>query len=130
MAFETTLLHDDDLYLFNDWSHFRVYDKLGSHLCSIEGTAGTHFAVRTPNARHVSVVCNFTPVARFQYRVGIPQSGFWRELLNSDAAIYGGQNHGNMGGVEASPTSSDDQPYSIALTLPSLGVLFLQHGRP
>ncbi|MFC2016701.1 1,4-alpha-glucan branching protein GlgB, partial [Chloroflexota bacterium] len=51
----------------------------------------------------VIVVCNFTPLTHFNYRIGVPQAGFWRELLNSDAAEYGGSGKGNMGGVEAAP---------------------------
>jgi 1,4-alpha-glucan branching enzyme len=50
------------------------------------------------------VVCNFTPVPRHNYRVGVPLSGFWREVLNSDAHDYGGSGQGNLGGVETTPT--------------------------
>ena len=74
----------------------------------------------------VLVVCNFTPVLREQVRVGVPVVGFWAEVLNTDAALYGGGNHGNLGGVAAQDTPCDGQPWSIALTLPPLSTIVLQ----
>ncbi len=73
----------------------------------------------------VVVVGNFTPVPRTGYRVGVPQGGFWHELLNSDSDVYGGSGAGNLGGVEADPTPLHNQPFSVALTLPPLGIVFL-----
>jgi len=72
------------------------------------------------------IVCNFTPVSRGTYRVGVPNGGFWRELLNSDAEEYGGSGVGNMGGVEASSTGFHGRPHSLDLTLPPLGAIFLK----
>jgi 1,4-alpha-glucan branching enzyme len=74
----------------------------------------------------VLVVCNFTPVPQMNYRVGAPYEGVWRELLNSDAALYGGNDNGNVGQVEAAPIRHHGQPYSLNLTLPSLGVLLFK----
>lgn len=74
----------------------------------------------------ILVVCNFTPVPRYGYRVGAPRGGFWQEILNSDAADYGGSNHGNIGGVEAAPVSLHGRPCSLTLTLPPLGVTFFK----
>jgi 1,4-alpha-glucan branching enzyme len=74
----------------------------------------------------VIVVCNFTPVPRDNYRIGVPTGGFWREVLNSDAAEYGGSNLGNFGGVEAAPIRYHGQSWSIHLTLPPLGIVFLK----
>ena len=71
----------------------------------------------------VLVVCNFTPVPREGFRVGVPRGGFWREILNSDAAIYGGSGLGNLGGVEAEPVSWHGRDQSIAVTLPPLAVV-------
>src|SRR5262249_821419 len=71
------------------------------------------------------VVCNFTPVPRHRYRVGVPRPGRYREALNSDAAIYGGSNLGNGGGVQAEPVPWHNRPYLLALTLPPLGGLIL-----
>jgi 1,4-alpha-glucan branching enzyme len=75
----------------------------------------------------VAVVCNFTPVPRMAYRVGVPRGGFWREVLNSDAKEYWGSGMGNGGGVMADATPSHGQPFSLNLTLPPLGVVFLRN---
>lgn len=72
------------------------------------------------------VICNFTPVPRHNYRVGVPEGGFWREVLNSDAGEYGGSGHGNLGGVEASPIPFHGRPRSINLILPPLAAIFLK----
>jgi len=71
-------------------------------------------------------VCNFTPVPRFNYRVGVPRGGYWREIFNSDSKEYGGSGHGNMGGVEASAISFHGRPQSLNLTLPPLGAVFFK----
>ena len=73
----------------------------------------------------VLMVCNFTPVPRQEYRIGAPHGGFWREALNSDATEYGGSGMGNRGGVDADPWPQHGRPFSLALTLPPLSVLFL-----
>jgi 1,4-alpha-glucan branching enzyme len=73
----------------------------------------------------IACVCNLSPVPRSGYRLGLPQSGRWRELLNSDAEIYGGTNVGNFGGVEATAQGWHGQPFSAELTLPPLSVLWL-----
>lgn len=73
------------------------------------------------------VVCNFTPVPRFNHWVGAPRAGFWREILNSDAMHYGGSGHyGNLGGVEAVSLPFQGRPYSLCLTLPPLSALFFK----
>jgi 1,4-alpha-glucan branching enzyme len=74
----------------------------------------------------VLIVCNFTPVPRLNYRVGVPTGGYWREILNSDAKEYGGSGHGNLGGRETSPIPFHGRPYSLNLTLPPLGAIFLE----
>jgi 1,4-alpha-glucan branching enzyme len=74
----------------------------------------------------VLVVCNFTPVPRYNYRVGVPDSGFWQELLNSDAVDYSGTGLGNVGGVEAEVIPDHGQPYSLNLTLPPLAIAFFK----
>jgi 1,4-alpha-glucan branching enzyme len=75
---------------------------------------------------HVVVVCNFTPVVREGYRIGVPGPGFYRELINTDAAAYGGSNVGNNGGVWAEPGEHGGRPYHVDLRIPPLGVLFLK----
>jgi 1,4-alpha-glucan branching enzyme len=76
----------------------------------------------------VAVLCNFTPVPRDEYRVGVPVGGPWHELLNSDADSYGGGNMGNGGLVWANDEPWAGRPHSIQLTLPPLGVVFLKPG--
>ncbi|MDI1472866.1 1,4-alpha-glucan (glycogen) branching enzyme, GH-13-type [Thermodesulfovibrio sp. N1] len=71
-------------------------------------------------------VFNLTPVPRFNYRIGVPEEGFYKELLNSDSYIYGGSNLGNNGGVWSQNYSFHGRPYSIELTLPPLAVLVLK----
>jgi len=75
---------------------------------------------------NVLVTCNFTPVPRVGYKVGVPSGGYWKEILNSDAKEYGGGGIGNMGGAEALPEPAHGRPYSLRLTLPPLGALFLK----
>jgi 1,4-alpha-glucan branching enzyme len=74
----------------------------------------------------VLITCNFTPVPRVGYKVGVPSAGYWKEILNSDARDYGGGGIGNMGGAEALPESVHGRPHSLRLTLPPLGALFLK----
>jgi 1,4-alpha-glucan branching enzyme len=74
----------------------------------------------------VLVACNFTPVPRRGYRVGVPWRGFWKEVLNSDAHEYGGSGVGNDGGVMAVEDASHGRPYSVMLTLPPLAAVFLR----
>jgi 1,4-alpha-glucan branching enzyme len=70
-------------------------------------------------------VCNFSPVPRESYRVGMPRPGRWRELLNTDSAYYGGSGVGNLGGVEAEEVPWHDQAFSARLTLPPLSAVWL-----
>ncbi len=74
----------------------------------------------------VLVVCNFTPVPRNNYMVGVPEGGYWREILNSDAPLYGGSGIGNFGGVEAAPVSAQGRFHSLVLTLPPLATVFFK----
>jgi 1,4-alpha-glucan branching enzyme len=76
----------------------------------------------------VLVVCNFTPVPRTNYVVGAPEGGYWREILNSDAALYGGSGMGNLGGVDAAPVPAQGRFQSLSLTLPPLAVVFFKPG--
>ena len=71
------------------------------------------------------VVCNFTPVVRSGYRVGVPVGGLWRELLNSDGQAYGGSGVGNLGAVPADHEGWHARPHALSLTLPPLACLFL-----
>jgi 1,4-alpha-glucan branching enzyme len=76
------------------------------------------------------VVCNFTPVPRHNYRVGVTAGGYWREVLNSDSRQYGGSGQGNFGGVEATPVPMHGKYHSLSITLPPLGtVIFKKEGK-
>jgi 1,4-alpha-glucan branching enzyme len=74
----------------------------------------------------VLVACNFTPVPREKYRVGVPSGGFWKELLNSDGKEYAGSGLGNGGGVTAENVKQHGRPFSLELTLPPLSAVFLR----
>ena len=75
------------------------------------------------SGQQMLVVCNFTPVERVDYRVGVPQNCFWREIFNSDSEVYGGLNRGNFGGKNARRESYHYRQYSLDLYLPPLSVL-------
>jgi len=75
------------------------------------------------------VACNFTPVPRTNYRIGVPFAGYWQEILNSDATIYGGSGLGNLGGMESTPVPWHGQPQSLDVVLPPLAVVVFR-GRP
>lgn len=69
------------------------------------------------------VACNFTPVLRINYRVGVPARGIWREILNSDEREFGGSGQGNFGKVKAAPVPMHGRSYSLSVTLPPLGIV-------
>jgi 1,4-alpha-glucan branching enzyme len=74
----------------------------------------------------IVAICNFTPVARESYRVGVPRPGFYREILNTDSNYYGGSDVGNSGGVQAEPIPWNDRPYSLNLRLPPLAAVYFK----
>lgn len=69
------------------------------------------------------VACNFTPVPRHNYMIGVPHGGYWKEILNSDASAYGGSGQGNLGGIEASPVSFHGRRNALVMTLPPLSMV-------
>ncbi len=85
------------------------------------------FIRRGKNANDLIVaVINATPVVRGGYRLGVPQAGFYNEIMNTDAAHYGGSNVGNMGGQQASDEPAQGRPHSLVLTLPPLAAIYLK----
>ncbi len=74
----------------------------------------------------IAVICNFSPVARGSYRIGVPRRGFWKEVLNSDAKQYWGGGMGNFGGVNTVPIGLHGRNYSITVDLPPLAAVFLK----
>jgi 1,4-alpha-glucan branching enzyme len=77
-------------------------------------------------AESIVVVVNFTPVPRAEYRVGVPEAGYYAELLNSDAAMFGGSNVGNGGGVWTEAVAAHGFNQSVRLSMPPLGCVFLK----
>ena len=80
---------------------------------------------KAKDGQAVLVVLNYTPLPRHNYAVGVPLGGHWREILNSDADIYGGSGQGNMGGIDAAPIPLHGRKWSLTLTLPPLSAVFL-----
>jgi 1,4-alpha-glucan branching enzyme len=74
----------------------------------------------------IAAVFNFTPVVRHEYRIGVPAPGFYAELMNSDAGVYGGSNIGNEGGVSTEPVAAHGFEQSLRLTVPPLAALYLK----
>ncbi len=72
------------------------------------------------------VACNFTPVPRHDYRIGVPRGGRWAEVLNSDAPVYGGSGQGNLGGVVAEPVAWHGRSHLLNVTLPPLGIVIFK----
>src|SRR5262249_51947338 len=75
-------------------------------------------------------VLNFTPVPRWNYRVGVPAKGYWQEILNSDSRQYGGSGQGDFGGVETVPRRYQGRPVAINVTVPPLGMVVFKYSPP
>jgi 1,4-alpha-glucan branching enzyme len=108
-------LHEGDC----DWRGFEWIDADDANSNVI-----TFMRIAPSSGRRILCVCNFSPVLRAGYRVGVPSPGYYREILNSDAAIYGGSNQGNGGGAMADDVEWNGRPHSLALRLPPLGVVW------
>ena len=108
------------------------FEEAGFHWidCSDNRHSVVAFIRRGTNPEEfVVTVCNFTPQPHSHYRVGVPELGFYNEIFNSDARQYGGSNMGNLGGKWTDEWSFHEQPYSLDLCLPPLGVLILKIDR-
>jgi 1,4-alpha-glucan branching enzyme len=104
-----------------DWTGFQWIDLHDSEQSTI-----TYFRRAKDPSDIVVCALNLTPVPREGYRMGVPTSGYYRELLNSDAEVYGGSNMGNGGGVQAEETAWHGQPFSVVVTLPPLAAVFFK----
>ena len=104
-----------------DWEGFEWIDFADWESCIVS-------FVRRGKRRgeEVIVLLNFTPVPRYDYRVGVPTGGFYREILNSDSELYGGSNMGNQGGVASEKISTHGRAHSLSVTLPPLSALMLK----
>jgi 1,4-alpha-glucan branching enzyme len=106
---------------------YRGFEWIDFH--DVEGSA-IAFLRRARNRDDFTVfVCNFTPVPRLDYRIGVPSPGFYRELLNSDSSLYWGSNMGNAGGVHTEQVPFQGRPCSIRFTLPPLSVVVFKPER-
>ena len=116
------------LYLSEPCLHDHDFDASGfSWVEGGDAEAGVLAFLRWSGSRPpVLVAFNLTPVPRHDYRLGVPRPGRWDELLNTDALIYGGAGHGNLGGVDSQPLGSHSFEQSVLLTLPPLGAVFLR----
>jgi 1,4-alpha-glucan branching enzyme len=114
---QESALYEDD----SSWNGFTWID-FQNHQISVLA-----FARHAPQkGETILVVCNFTPVVRHNYRLGVLEAGNYAEILNSDAEQYGGSNVVNPGNLSSAPTPWYDQPFSIEVTLPPLGVIYLK----
>lgn len=107
--------------------HARDYDPSGFEWLVVDDAEQSVLAFmrKADDGHDVIVICNFTPVPRHGYRIGVHEDGEYREALNSDAACYLGSNMGNGGQIIADHIPSHGKPYSLNLTLPPLSTLFL-----
>jgi 1,4-alpha-glucan branching enzyme len=108
------------------------YEQDGFHWIDCSDHMNSVLSFLRQDAEHfheLVVIANLTPVPRQQYRVGLPRAGKWRELLNSDAAAYGGSNMGNLGGVVAAERPWHGQPCSADFVLPPLSILVFRPER-
>jgi 1,4-alpha-glucan branching enzyme len=113
-------LHEVDF----DWHGFEWID------CNDADSSVLSFIRRAKDpADFMIVVANFTPVARESYRVGVPEPGFYREIMNTDAEKYAGTNMGNLGGVHAEAIPWNNHSYSINMRMPALAVIYFKFQR-
>jgi 1,4-alpha-glucan branching enzyme len=104
-----------------DWQGFQWIDLHDS-----EHSTLTYLRYAQDQSDCLVCACNFTPVPRERYRMGVPRGGVYKEVLNSDSEIYGGSNIGNGGSVQADPIPWHNQPFSLLVTLPPLSVVFFK----
>ncbi|MCB1020691.1 MAG: 1,4-alpha-glucan branching protein GlgB, partial [Acidobacteria bacterium] len=102
----------------SDWMGFEWVDCNDAHANVITFLRKSDYPEDT-----LLFACNFSPVPRENYRVGVPAGGCWEEVLNTDASLYGGSNCGNAGGIEAKSYSTHGRPATLELTLPPLAVV-------
>jgi 1,4-alpha-glucan branching enzyme len=119
------------VYVENPALYTRDHDPEGfDWIDANDSRQSTLSFVRRSSAPGESILAifNFTPEVRHDFRVGVDQEGFWHELVNTDAKVYGGSGQGNQGGVQAVAVPSHGRPCSLVLTLPPLGALLLSRG--
>ncbi|MDB5847668.1 MAG: 1,4-alpha-glucan branching enzyme, partial [Rhodoferax sp.] len=106
------------------------FDPAGFEWVALDDAEASVIAfLRKPKAGGATllVVCNLTPVPRYGYALGVPHAGYWGELMNTDAAEYGGSGVGNFGGISAEASPAHGRPQSVRLALPPLSTLIFRH---
>lgn len=114
--YETALHESDDSWEGFAWVDYR--DSLRSILA--------YSRISPETNEKVIVICNFTPVVRYDYRLGVPEPGAYKEIFNSDAEIYGGSNVLNSQTMFSEPVNWNNLDQSVLLTLPPLGCVYLK----
>jgi 1,4-alpha-glucan branching enzyme len=121
--------HLNRTYVHESALHVRDVDSRGFEWVDADDAEHTvlAFARRAEDESHpIVIACNFTPVPRHNYRLGVNFTGSYREIVNTDAKEYGGSGQGNMGGIEATPAPHHGRLYSLTVTLPPLAAVFLK----
>ncbi|MGH9558334.1 MAG: alpha amylase C-terminal domain-containing protein, partial [Bryobacteraceae bacterium] len=113
---EPALYEVDDEYSGFEWIDFR----------DAESSIISFLRFAKNREDFLAIACNFTPVPRTNYRIGVPSAGLYREIFNTDAAMFGGSNMGNGGAVMATPVESHGRPASMCITFPPLGVVIFK----
>ncbi len=122
---DVNAVYKNELALFEDdnsWNGFEWID------CNDSENTVLSFLRKSPSTGDMIVcVCNFNPVPKYNYKVGVPKAGYWKEILNSDSESYFGSNIGNLGGVNTKDYSTHARPYTIEIALPPLAAVFFKH---
>lgn len=116
------------LYRAEPALHDLDVDPAGFEWVDANDSAGSCLAFlrKDRHGGYIAIGLNFTPVPRHNYRLGVPVSGRWREIFNSDAKEYAGSGQGNFGSVDSAPVPLHGRPYSVTITLPPLGAVFFK----
>ncbi len=122
---DVNAVYKNELALFEDdnsWNGFEWID------CNDSENTVLSFLRKSPSTGDMIVcVCNFNPVPKYGYKVGVPKAGYWKEILNSDSEAYFGSNIGNLGGVNTKDYSTHARPYTIEIALPPLAAVFFKY---
>ncbi len=125
------IVHDlNELVLAENALHSHDDDPAGFEWVSLEDSQASVYAfLRRGNSpgEIFLVVGHYTPIVRTGYRVGVPEGGYWKEVINSDASVYGGKGAGNMGGLRTEQVSAHGRPHSLCLTLPGNSTLVFKY---
>jgi 1,4-alpha-glucan branching enzyme len=116
---EPAMYEVDDSFAGFEWIDFR----------DSEASVISFVRFAKDRADFLVFACNFTPVPRHGYRIGVPSAGVYQEVFNTDAAMFGGSNMGNGGAVTAEPVASHGRPASVRIVLPPLAMVVFKPAR-